>query len=97
MHSKANLHVVSVDNQPIAYAKYRTILWLLVDMTLRETEAVMDIRTTATTLMRATEIFTDFFKRKPDMTNIDDVMELLSIQCDVAYAMENIENRHNGN
>lgn len=57
----------------------------------------MDIRTTATTLMRATEIFTDFFKRKPDMTNIDDVMELLSIQCDVAYAMENIENRHNGN
>lgn len=57
----------------------------------------MDIRTTATTLMRATEIFTDFFKRKPDMTDIDDVMELLSIQCDVAYAMENIENRRNGN
>lgn len=57
----------------------------------------MDIRTTAITLMRATEIFTDFFKRKPDMTDIDDVMELLSIQCDVTYAMENIENRRNGN
>ena len=57
----------------------------------------MNIKTTATTLVRATEIFTDFFKRKPDMTDIDDVKELLSIQCDVIYTMENIDERNKGN
>ena len=54
----------------------------------------MDIQTTATTLVRATEIFIDFFKRNPDMTNIDDVKELLSIKYDICYAMENIVSRN---
>ena len=56
----------------------------------------MDIKTTAITLVRATEIFTDFFKRKPNMNDIDDVKELLAIQCDVIYTLENID-RRNGN
>ena len=34
----------------------------------------------ATTIVRATEIFNDFFKRDPDMHNAKNVMELLSIQ-----------------
>ena len=54
----------------------------------------MTIKQTAITLMRATEIFQDFFKRNPDMTNMDDVTELLDIQCDVCYAMQNIEMRN---
>ena len=53
----------------------------------------MTIRETAVTLVHATEIFKEFFKHDPDMTNLDDVMELLSIQCDVIYTMENIESR----
>ena len=54
----------------------------------------MTIKQTAITLMRATEIFKDFFKRNPDMTNMDDVMELLAIQCDICYAMQNMEMRN---
>ena len=54
----------------------------------------MTIKQTAITLMRATEIFKDFFKRNPDMTNMDDVMELLSIQCDICYTMQNMEMRN---
>ena len=54
----------------------------------------MTIKQTAITLVRATEIFKDFFKRNPDMTNMDDVMELLSIQCDICYAIQNIEMRN---
>ena len=54
----------------------------------------MTIKQTAITLVRATEIFKDFFKRNPDMTNMDDVTELLAIQCDVCYAMQNIEMRN---
>lgn len=49
---------------------------------------------TAIALVRATEIFKDFFKRNSDMTNMDDVTELLAIQCDVCYAMQNIEMRN---
>ena len=54
----------------------------------------MNIQETAETLIRATEIFVDFFKRVPDISNIDDVKELLSIQCDVIYTMENIKERN---
>ena len=44
--------------------------------------------------MRATEIFQDFFKRNPVMTNMDDLTELLMSQSDVCYAMQNIEMRN---
>ena len=54
----------------------------------------MTIKQTAITLVRATEIFKDFFKRNPDMTNMDDVTELLAIQCDICYAMHNMEMRN---
>jgi hypothetical protein len=54
----------------------------------------MSIQKTAITLVRATEIFIDFFGRVPDMTNIDDIKELLAIQCDVCYAMQNLHNRN---
>ena len=54
----------------------------------------MTIKQTAITLVRATEIFKDLFKRNPDMSNMDDVTELLAIQCDICYAMQNIEMRN---
>lgn len=54
----------------------------------------MTYKQTATTIIRATEIFNDFFKRDPDMHNTNDVMELLCIQADVMYAMENIQMRN---
>ena len=47
----------------------------------------MTYKQTATTIIRATEIFNDFFKRDPDMHNTNDVMELLCIQADVMYAI----------
>ena len=54
----------------------------------------MTIKQTAITLVRETEIFKDFFKRNPDMTNMDDVTELLTIQCDICYTMQNMEMRN---
>ena len=54
----------------------------------------MTIKQIAITLVRATEIFKDFFKRNPDMTNMDDVTELLAIQCDICYTMQNMEIRN---
>ena len=54
----------------------------------------MTIKQTAITLMRATEIFKDFFKRNPDMKNMDDVTELLAIHWDIYYAIQNIEMRN---
>ena len=54
----------------------------------------MTIQKTAMTLVRATGIFEDFFGKKPDMTNLSDVMELLAIQMDVCYAMQNLEMRN---
>lgn len=53
----------------------------------------MTIQKTAMTLIRATEIFEDFFGKKPDMTNISDVKEILAIQMDVCYTMQNLETR----
>lgn len=54
----------------------------------------MTYKQTATTIVRATEIFNDFFKRDPDMHNVNDVMELLSIHADVMYTMHNMEMRN---
>lgn len=56
----------------------------------------MTIQKTAMTLVRATGIFEDFFGKKPDMTNLSDVdvKELLAIQMDVCYAMQNLEMRN---
>ena len=54
----------------------------------------MTYKQTATTIVRATEIFNDFFKRDPNMHNTNDVMELLSIHADVMYAMHNMEIRN---
>ena len=55
---------------------------------------IMTIKQTAITLVRANEIFKDFFKRNPDMSNMDDVTELLAIQCDICYAMQNVKMRN---
>lgn len=49
---------------------------------------------TATLMIRATEIFNDYFNREPDMHNVNDVMELLCIQEDIIYAMQNINMRN---
>lgn len=54
----------------------------------------MTYKQTATTIVRATEIFNDFFKHDPDMHNANDVMELLSIHADVMYTMHNMEMRN---
>ena len=54
----------------------------------------MTIKQTATSLVRATEIFKNFFKRNPDMKNMDDVTELLAIHWDIYYAMHNMEMRN---
>ena len=51
----------------------------------------MTMKQTAITLVLATEMFKNFFKRNPDMTNMDDVTELLAIHCDICYAMYNME------
>lgn len=53
----------------------------------------MTYKQTATTIVRATEIFNDFFKRDPDMHDTNDVMELLCIHADVMYTMQNMQMR----
>ena len=54
----------------------------------------MTYKQTAIIIVRATEIFNDFFKCDPDMHNINDIMELLSIHAYVIYTMYNMEMRN---
>lgn len=54
----------------------------------------MENKEAATLMIRAIEIFNDYFNREPDMHDLKDVMELLCIQADVMYAMKNIQMRN---
>lgn len=53
----------------------------------------MTYKQTAKTIVRATEIFCDFFKREPNMHDENDIMEFMSIHADVIYTMKNIQMR----
>ena len=54
----------------------------------------MSIQKTAITLVRAAEIFIDFFERVTDMTNTEDVNEVLAIARAVCYAMQSLQSRN---
>lgn len=48
----------------------------------------MTLQEMAESIVKATETYIDFFGYKPDMTNVDDVKEFLSIYDDVIVEME---------
>lgn len=49
---------------------------------------IMSLQEMAETVVKATETYIKFFGYKPDMTDVDDVKELLSIHSDVICEME---------
>lgn len=49
---------------------------------------IMSLQEMAETVVKATETYIEFFGYKPDMTDVDDVKELLSIHSDVICEME---------
>lgn len=48
----------------------------------------MTLQEMAESIVKATETYIEFFGYKPDMTDVDDVKELLSIHSDVICEME---------
>ena len=49
---------------------------------------IMSLQEMAETVVKATETYIEFFGYKPDMTDVDDVKEFLSIYDDVIVEME---------